>query len=345
MKKIFYSVVLLVSAMFISSIASASVLSTNMFANSNDNIVVDNQEIVDKVVKISENKIILEASFVDSDCGFKVMLDGDEPTDINVWNITSQGMNADGYEKFDTYELTAFYLVSPEITLDGVRNIVSYDQKGEYFSGDMANQGQFVIREVGGEWNVIDMNYPTAELPSMTNTGEIDIPSQYKGKTVEVAFKYVSNGGGISAIWTVANLIIKKGAEKADPSISFSQTEVVYELNEEQSQFVAPELINPNHVVVKYSSSNPDVAIVEELTGEVTVQGGGVTIITATSEETSEYKSTDASYTLTVNAIPTGIEEIESNNLDTIIYNLQGIRVNKCVKGIYIVNGKKIVVK
>lgn len=330
--------------------ANANNLYVNFFSNSmpGQNVIQllqqnDNAGI--ETVKTAGDDVIMEASFAGTDNGFTVMLDGDEKTNINIWNSTAEGMNADGYGKFDTYEMTAFYLVSPEFTLDGTRNIVSYDQTGEYFSGEMYKLGQFVIREVGGEWNVIDMNYPTAELTSMTNTGEVDIPSQFNGKKVQVAFKYVCNGGAASAIWTVANLLIKRGAEKADPCIAFSETEVEYELNEEHSQFVAPELINPNHVVVKYTSSNPEVATVEELTGEVTVQGGGVTTITVTSEETSEFKSATASYTLNVKAIPTAIKNVDLENGNEKVFNLQGMRVKKSDKGIYIVNGKKIVIK
>ena len=43
-----------------------------------------------------------------------------------------------------------------------------------------------------------------------------------------------------------------------------------------------------------------------------------------------------------------GIETVNDNvnvNLNDNIYNLQGIRVNKAQKGVYIVNGRKVVIK
>jgi len=47
-------------------------------------------------------------------------------------------------------------------------------------------------------------------------------------------------------------------------------------------------------------------------------------------------------------ASTTGIESINSETtkkIDDTIYNMQGIRVNKTVKGVYIIGGRKVVVK
>ena len=41
----------------------------------------------------------------------------------------------------------------------------------------------------------------------------------------------------------------------------------------------------------------------------------------------------------------TGVEEIEAEETETVIYNLQGIRVDNPQPGIYIVNGKKVYIK
>jgi hypothetical protein len=45
--------------------------------------------------------------------------------------------------------------------------------------------------------------------------------------------------------------------------------------------------------------------------------------------------------------VATGIEEISpaSTTADGKVYNLAGQRVNKATKGLYIINGKKVVVK
>jgi hypothetical protein len=43
--------------------------------------------------------------------------------------------------------------------------------------------------------------------------------------------------------------------------------------------------------------------------------------------------------------ISTGINNIEQTIGDAAIYNLNGVRVNKVQKGVYVVNGKKVVIK
>ena len=257
------------------------------------------------------------------------------------------GINADGYHKFDDGELRAIYMVSPEFTLDAVRNIVSFSERKRYFGDAVTDEALFVVREIGGEWTVVDMDYKAGNIDQMTSTGDFDIPAQFNGKKVQVAFKYVTNATGTtSGIWDVANLLIKKGEAKQEPAISFSETEVTFDLTEEGAVFTAPEFINPNNVSVKFSSSNPEVATVDETTGDVTIVSGGVTVIKAISEETSEFVSAEAEYTLTVNAVPTCIEGITAEELeDSEIYDIQGRKVNKLEKGIYIVNGKKVIVR
>ena len=52
---------------------------------------------------------------------------------------------------------------------------------------------------------------------------------------------------------------------------------------------------------IEYTSSAPEVAEVNETTGEVTIKGAGTATITATAAQTGEFASASASYTLTVN--------------------------------------------
>jgi hypothetical protein len=44
-----------------------------------------------------------------------------------------------------------------------------------------------------------------------------------------------------------------------------------------------------------------------------------------------------------VTSTTTGVEQIRNGESTDAIYNLQGVRVNKADKGIYIINGKKVV--
>ena len=44
-------------------------------------------------------------------------------------------------------------------------------------------------------------------------------------------------------------------------------------------------------------------------------------------------------------AVSTGIKTVESKHADNVIYTLDGVRHTRLVKGINIVNGKKVIVK
>ena len=46
-----------------------------------------------------------------------------------------------------------------------------------------------------------------------------------------------------------------------------------------------------------------------------------------------------------VSVNPTGISTVKNGQQTDTIYNMQGVRVNNVQKGVYIVNGKKVVIK
>lgn len=79
--------------------------------------------------------------------------------------------------------------------------------------------------------------------------------------------------------------------------ISFSQTSVECYIND---TFTEP-VLSGNQTTVTYSSSDEKVATVNAASGKVTILSAGKTEITATAEESEEYKPATAKYTLTVN--------------------------------------------
>ena len=89
-------------------------------------------------------------------------------------------------------------------------------------------------------------------------------------------------------------LIVLKGSV----SLSFTNTSVNVRIDDEE--FVLPTLNNPQDVSVTYSSSNPAVATVLALTGDVTLVAVGTTTITATFDGDGRYNGASASYMLTV---------------------------------------------
>ena len=111
------------------------------------------------------------------------------------------------------------------------------------------------------------------------------------------------------------------------------------------TEFVLPILSNPQDVEVTYSSSNPAVATIFALYGDMTLVAAGTTTITATFAGDEKYLPSEASYVLTVepSGDPTAIEDvrIESDKAQKIlhdgtlyiirpdgtIYNATGVRV------------------
>lgn len=289
---------------------------------------------------LCKGPVIFSESFA-SDMG-AFSIEGNNGENNNIWSFMADGMNADAFGKIGNEQIVA-YLVSPEITL-ATENTLMYYYKADYFKyAAMAEEMAFVVREVGGEWEKLEI--PNLTLSSQfVESGLIKIPATYDNKKVQVAFRYSASSGGDSGSWTVNNLEIHSAgiSEKADPQISFDVTEINYNMGEE---FNAPVLNNPNNVTVSYTSSDAAIAEVDSVTGIVTFHNEGVVTITATSTETDEYKSGNASYTVTV-TVPTGIEGITADDLKNgNVYDIQGRRVYKIGKGIYILKGKKIVIR
>lgn len=71
-----------------------------------------------------------------------------------------------------------------------------------------------------------------------------------------------------------------------------------------------PVLSNPNELPVTYTSSDESVATIDE-DGNITLVAAGETTITATSDETSEFKAGEASYLLIVEGEPVPAEEVQ----------------------------------
>lgn len=86
--------------------------------------------------------------------------------------------------------------------------------------------------------------------------------------------------------------------ESADAGLSFGEN-TSFEINFGDA-FTAPTLENPHGLTILYTSDNENVATVDATSGEVTIVGKGTVKITASSEETDDYKAGIASYTIKV---------------------------------------------
>lgn len=133
------------------------------------------------------------------------------------------------------------------------------------------------------------------------------------------------------------------------PELAFDQEEYTANMREGNT-FSGATLYNKSEVApLTYTSSNEEVAEVAA-NGVVVLHSTGETTITVWFAGDNDFKATSASYKLTViDEVVNGIQNITIDNMpeDAKVYNLNGQRMNaKALKsGVYVVNGKKVVLK
>lgn len=133
------------------------------------------------------------------------------------------------------------------------------------------------------------------------------------------------------------------------PELAFDQEEYTANMREGNT-FSGATLYNESEVApLTYTSSNEEVAEVAA-NGVVILRSTGETTITVWFAGDNDFKAASASYKLTVvDEVVDGIQSITIDNMpeDAKVYNLNGQRMNaKALKsGVYVVNGKKVVLK
>lgn len=133
------------------------------------------------------------------------------------------------------------------------------------------------------------------------------------------------------------------------PELAFDQEEYTANMRKGNT-FSGATLYNESEVApLTYTSSNEEVAEVAA-NGVVILRSTGETTITVWFAGDNDFKATSASYKLTViDEVVDGIQNITIDNMpeDAKVYNLNGQRMNaKALKsGVYVVNGKKVVLK
>lgn len=215
-----------------------------------------------------------------------------------VWTFDSaySCMKATGYVGGFRYE-TESMLVSPWIDLTGVLGAeITFKNAYNYITSP---ENYFTLwvktNEAGSEWTKLTIsNYGTGSF----KWGDAAVNlTEYVGKNVKVAFKYISGGEDSSTgTWEIKDF--SAHLRKLDAEISYAVTEFEAEVN---SEFTAPALVNPNELTVTYSSSDSDIASVDENTGEVEIGAKeGTVTITATFAGDDNYESATAFYTIIV---------------------------------------------
>lgn len=190
------------------------------------------------------------------------------------------------------------WLISPWMDLtEALGAVVSFDHAGNYFSSNAAKEKECTFwalsDEKDAEWEQLTIKRYFTNW-TFINSGEISL-NAYVGGKVKVAFKYTSTSTK-AGTWEIKNFYAR--IVKADPELSFDQTEFTADVAD---NFIAPTLNNPYGVEVAYSSSDEEIAMVDEKTGDVVFMGeDGLVTITASFKGNDVFEPGSASYTITV---------------------------------------------
>ena len=201
-----------------------------------------------------------------------------------------------------------------------------------------------------------------AEFPTLSNPH--DLPVVWKSEdeavaTVDEVGNVTLVGPGSTVIsatfagnddYLAGSVSYTLNVDKADPvtcELAFSATEAEAVID---ADFEVPELKNPYEVPVSWKSSDETVATVD-LEGRVTLVGVGITIISASFEGNDDYLPAQVSYTLKVTKVD-GIASTYSAKKAQ-VYTLTGTRLTTQGKkaipaltpGVYLINGRKVIIK
>ena len=120
--------------------------------------------------------------------------------------------------------------------------------------------------------------------------------SVWTGENTEVVFTNTESSQARIISVEVKYTVADDAVMKSEQTLSFAEAAYTAVFGEE---FTAP-TVEGAQTTVTYTSSNTEVATVDETTGAVTLVAAGSTTITATAAESDLYYSATASYTLTV---------------------------------------------
>lgn len=146
-----------------------------------------------------------------------------------------------------------------------------------------------------------------------------------------------------NAMYAPENAYYEIIVEKYEHGLSFEESEV--EATVGLKTFHGPKLNNPNNLKVTYTSSDEQIATVDEQGNVFLGATAGIVTITAAFAGNDNYEAGEASYQIILSEA-TGISTLSHDQQDIdAYYTIQGVRVNKPYKGLYILNGKKVMIK
>ena len=201
-----------------------------------------------------------------------------EPTDADTYTVVISVAEGDNYKLADNLSSAAWMF---EIQRNSTKPIVELSENKTYTYTGSEIRPRVTVKTIDGKTLVEGTDY-------MVSYGE--------NKDVGEGTIIVDGLGNYS----FKNVVKSFPIEKAEQPMHFEQESVDDKTYSDCGEFVTNPLTRTVVAgAVTYSSSNEDVATVDS-DGIATIVGVGTATITATAEETENYKTGTASYTLTV---------------------------------------------
>ncbi|MBQ6015142.1 MAG: choice-of-anchor J domain-containing protein [Bacteroidales bacterium] len=242
----------------------------------------------------------------------------------HVWTYSSSyGMKASAYVS-NTNHATEAWLYSPYVTIPStaVTPVLTFKHALNKFGNNTTDISEATsdasvwIREAAGEWSQLNVTYPDAQSWTFVSAGSVALDA-YKGKNIQIAFKYVSSTEK-AGTWEIDEFSIEDTSAPIETTISFSSG-----TSSENPMKVAKGAKKTNTVTTNntsgsktYVSNNTAVATVDSSTGEVTGVAAGTTTITLTIGASGRYTQKSESYYVEVT------ETTGGDTHEDIVFNL-----------------------
>lgn len=137
--------------------------------------------------------------------------------------------------------------------------------------------------------NSVEQNFSSSDMPA-------ELVYEYTDKKSVDEIVITTGGSNKRALISSITVYYEEG-NQASAELAFANNEYTAFLG---AAFTSPKATTVSNGQITYTSSNTDVATVDEQTGDVTVLAVGSTVITASVAETEEFLSGEAEYALTV---------------------------------------------
>ena len=243
-------------------------------------------------------------------------------TYLNATNTTSSNYlkesdDVDEYAKFSV----EFSDDTPTVKCTGKasRNILKYNTSGMFSCYSSGQNPVYIYKKVVTK-AVSSITVTTAPTKTDYTVGEeLDmtgavITATYDDATTgdvtalvstdaEEVLAHAGNNKAVTVSFMGKTATFNVNVAKGEAGLSFAKTAYTVSVN---ADFATPVLANPHGLTVTYSSSDDDLVLVDENTGEIAIgnTAGGPVTITASTTGNADYNAGSASYTITISATP-----------------------------------------